>query len=72
VSTAWQNELATWAAAYRHYLNQEWLEARQKLDELILISDQPRVYCVYQERIAELELAGVPDDWDGTFTHTSK
>ncbi|WP_051207960.1 CHASE2 domain-containing protein [Saccharospirillum impatiens] len=72
VSIEWQQELALWATTYQNYLNRDWVLTRQQLLELSSLSDRPRLYQVYLDRLTELETEGVPPDWDGTYTHTSK
>lgn len=68
----WQQELAFWADTYQTYLNRNWPLTRQRLIELIRHSPSPALYQVYLNRLTELEAEGVPPDWDGTYTHTSK
>lgn len=72
LSVEWQQELTLWADTYQTYLNQNWALTRQKLKELINLSQSPALYQVYLSRLTDLEAEGVPPDWDGTYTHTSK
>lgn len=72
LSEDWQTELHDYEVAYRHYLNQQWRAARAGFGDLAASSPRPRLYEVYLERIAELESMELPDEWDGTYTHTSK
>ena len=72
LSDAWHQELTLWADTYQTYLNQNWAHTREKLNELINQSQSPALYQVYLHRLTDLEAEGVPPDWDGTYTHTSK
>lgn len=72
LSDAWQQELTLWADTYQTYLNRNWALTREKLNELINQSQSPALYQVYLNRLTDLEAEGVPPDWDGTYTHTSK
>lgn len=72
LSDAWQQELTLWADTYQTYLNRNWALTREKLNELINQSQSPALYQVYLNRLTDLEAEGVPTDWDGTYTHTSK
>ena len=68
----WAEELAQYEQAYGLYLQQEWERAQSAFSALAKTSERPRLYQVYLDRIQELKNTPLPDDWDGTFTHTSK
>jgi adenylate cyclase len=71
VSDSLQDEVEQWHQIYSLYLQQDWQAATKRLDKLI--SHAPReLYKVYSKRIRELDGQRLPDDWDGTFTHTNK
>ncbi|MEP4545119.1 MAG: adenylate/guanylate cyclase domain-containing protein [Saccharospirillum sp.] len=72
LSDEWHQELTLWADTYQTYLNRNWALTRKKLNELINQSQSPALYQVYLNRLTDLEAEGVPPDWDGTYTHTSK
>lgn len=72
LSDEWHQELNLWADTYQTYLNRNWALTREKLNELINHSQSPALYQVYLNRLADLEAEGVPPDWDGTYTLTSK
>lgn len=72
LSDKWHQELTLWTDTYQTYLNRNWALTRQKLNELINQSPSPALYQVYLNRLTDLEAEGVPPDWDGTYTHTSK
>lgn len=72
LSDEWHQELTLWADTYQTYLNRNWALTRETLNELINQSQSPALYQVYLNRLTDLEAEGVPSDWDGTYTHTSK
>lgn len=67
-----QAELEALDVAYQGYLQQDWTAARDAFEQLKAQSPQPKLYEVYLERIAILEQETLPEDWDGSFTHTNK
>jgi adenylate cyclase len=65
------DEIAEYEAAYQLYLSRSWPEAKQAFE--VLYQQSPiTLYQVYSERIDDLKQQSLPDDWDGTFRHTSK
>ena len=58
--------------AYEHYLKQEWQAATKILQRLQQACPNVTLYQIYLQRIVELQQQRLPDDWDGSFTHTSK
>ncbi|MFG1497555.1 adenylate/guanylate cyclase domain-containing protein [Saccharospirillum sp. HFRX-1] len=58
--------------AYQLYLQQNWEAAHAAFEQLKAQSEQAKLYEVYLERIAILEQETLPENWDGSFTHTSK
>ncbi|PTY37277.1 hypothetical protein BGP77_02570 [Saccharospirillum sp. MSK14-1] len=67
-----QAELDALEHAQQLYLQQDWAAARQAFEQLNAHSEHAKLYEVYLERIAILEHETLPEDWDGSFTHTSK
>ncbi|AWB67000.1 adenylate/guanylate cyclase domain-containing protein [Saccharobesus litoralis] len=65
-------ELAQYNKAYALYLAQDWPAAELAFAELIRLNDKRLVYQVYAERILQLKDEPKQQDWDGSFTHTSK
>jgi adenylate cyclase len=64
-------ELAQYDAAYALYLAREWDAAEEAF--CVLQQQSPKkLYEVYLERLADLRVAELPENWDGTFRHTSK
>ncbi|NVK24747.1 MAG: adenylate/guanylate cyclase domain-containing protein [Gammaproteobacteria bacterium] len=65
-------ELALLDTAYQDYLSQHWSEARTHYQSLLEKNPTKKLYSLYLERIEHLEQNPPGDDWDGSFTHTSK
>ncbi|WP_162824635.1 CHASE2 domain-containing protein [Saccharospirillum mangrovi] len=65
-------ELDALDAAYQLYLQQQWSAAKEAFSQLKTNSRRAKLYDVYLERIEILEQEILPEDWDGSFTHTSK
>lgn len=64
-------ELKQYEIAYSNYLSQDWDSAREAFKTLKENHDLV-LYDVYLERIEDLKNQSLPEDWDGTFRHTSK
>ncbi|WP_440905783.1 CHASE2 domain-containing protein [Catenovulum sp. SX2] len=67
-----KDELSLHLQAYDWYLSQEWQQAEEVFSQL---SDQypaRMLYKIYLERIEELREQDFIENWDGSFTHTSK
>jgi adenylate cyclase len=58
--------------AYSHYLQQEWDTAEQLFRRLRDVDPDTQLYTIYLERIAALRAESLPQNWDGTYRHTSK
>lgn len=58
--------------AYEVYVSQNWPQAKEKFNTLLRNDPQRKVYSIYLDRIAILQNESLADDWDGSFTHTSK
>lgn len=65
------NEINLYNQAYERYLNQDWVAATKAFTALYE-ENALKLYQVYIERIEDLKLQTLEDDWDGTFRHTSK
>lgn len=71
VSEAIMAELAQYQQAYQLYLARDWANAKAAF--VNLYAQTPLLlYQVYADRIDDLKTQELPDDWDGTFRHTSK
>ncbi len=65
------DEMEQYNRAYELYLQRDWPKAKQAFESLY--GQSPLVlYKVYSDRIDDLATQTLPDDWDGTFRHTSK
>jgi len=65
-------ELALLETAYQSYLNQQWSEAKERYNELVALKPEKQLYLLYLERIEQLKDMSLGENWDGSFTHTSK
>ncbi|MCP5326923.1 MAG: adenylate/guanylate cyclase domain-containing protein, partial [Oceanospirillaceae bacterium] len=65
------DELAEYDAAYALYLRRNWDAAEIAFSALQQKSGL-KLYDVYLERITDLRGTELPENWDGTFRHTSK
>jgi adenylate cyclase len=72
VSGALQREVARHEAGLEAYWQQDWDTARQHFEALAAEHPDERLYQLYLERMATIDPASLPDDWDGVFEHTSK
>lgn len=72
IGDQWVDELSRLEAAYRLYLNRQWDDAGSAFEALASTSRRPTLYRVFQARIRELSSQSLPEDWDGTYTHTIK
>lgn len=67
-----KQEIEDLELAYGDYLAQHWDQAELKYQKLLEQFPQRYLYKLYLERIAELRNVELGEDWDGSFTHTSK
>jgi adenylate cyclase len=65
------DEIERYDAAYGLYLKRDWQAAHDAFTQLFE-SNPLKLYEVYIDRIADLKNQALPQDWDGTFRHTSK
>ncbi len=72
VPAADQERLAAYHAALERYCQRDWDGALRVLAELQKQEPDRLVYGLYQARIGKLRNETLPDNWDGTFRHTSK
>lgn len=71
VSSAILDEIKQYEHAYQLYLQRQW-EAAQMAFKALFSAGGLKLYEVYIERIESLQHETLPEDWDGTFRHTSK
>jgi class 3 adenylate cyclase len=65
-------ELGTYDEALAAYYARQWDAATDAFGALCSEHPERKLYQLYQERIQDLRTAGLPEDWDGVFVHTSK
>ncbi|MFT5162345.1 MAG: adenylate cyclase [Alteromonadaceae bacterium] len=65
-------ELEAYLDAYKTYVSQHWPLAKEKFTSLMCKNPNRQVYSVYLDRIDILQHETLANDWDGSFTHTSK
>lgn len=65
-------EIEELEVAYQDYLDQNWDSANQKYSALLNQFPERYLYKMYIERIEQLRGETLGDNWDGSFTHTSK
>ncbi|EWH11574.1 Adenylate cyclase, family 3 [Catenovulum agarivorans DS-2] len=67
-----KDELTLHLQAYDHYLSQDWQQAGVSFSHLTKQYPARKLYKIYLERIDELQNQDFIENWDGSFTHTSK
>ena len=67
-----QAEIEKLELAYQAYLCQRWPEAKQYYTQLAEQYPEKSLYSLYLSRIEELQGMNLGEDWDGSYTHTSK
>lgn len=65
-------EMEQYHAAYDLYLTQNWDQAESAFNALKQKNPNDILYDVYLDRIPTLRQQDLPQDWDGSYTHTSK
>ena len=56
----------------KHYRARHWDEAEREIFALSSIDKDRKIYQIYLDRIMAYRNNPPPEDWDGSFTHTSK
>ncbi|MCC2606034.1 CHASE2 domain-containing protein [Planctobacterium marinum] len=72
INDAFEQELTAYHKAYDSYLAQQWQQASEQFKQLTEANPKDILYTLYLERIELLKDQTLPDDWDGSYTHTSK
>lgn len=67
-----KKQLEHYHNALEHYYKKSWDSAEKAFNALIDAEPETLLYQVYLERIAMLRGTKIPDNWDGSFTHTAK
>ena len=67
-----QERVADYHKALDFYFPRDWDSAENIFKTLLQDGPDSVLYGLYQERIGALREQTLPEDWDGSFTHTSK
>lgn len=67
-----RQQLENYHAALDLYYEQTWDRAEEAFNALVEADPETLLYQIYQQRITTLKESELPDNWDGSFTHTSK
>jgi len=67
-----KEEVARFSVVYAEYLQQSWVSALSKLDDLKRDFPESKIYQVYIDRIQNLREQELTQKWDGVFRHTRK
>ncbi len=67
-----RKDLKRFHLGLRHYRARRWDDAEQEIFTLSRANPQTKIYQIYLDRIIQFRKQPPPDDWDGSFTHTSK
>lgn len=65
-------EVEEFEAALDLYYARDWTEARKRFEALKENDPDRKIYSIYLDRMSATNMLLLTDDWDGTFTHTSK
>ncbi|MFP4182337.1 MAG: CHASE2 domain-containing protein [Thiohalospira sp.] len=72
VDATTRERLAELERALAAYWSRDWETARALFTELAAAEPERALYGLYLERMAAVDPAELPADWDGVFRHTSK
>jgi adenylate cyclase len=67
-----RKDLKRFHQGLKHYRARHWDEAEREIFTLSRSDPDRRIYQIYLDRIIHFRKEPPPDDWDGSFTHTSK
>ena len=65
-------DLERWQSALEHYRARRWDDAEREISTLSRAHPQKKIYRIYLDRITRFRRQPPPDDWDGSYSHTSK
>ncbi|MCO7190140.1 MULTISPECIES: adenylate/guanylate cyclase domain-containing protein [unclassified Pseudoalteromonas] len=65
-------ELESHQQAWTLYLSQQWQQALAAFTKLKELSPERKIYALMYERILTLQAQPPGEEWDGSYTHTSK
>lgn len=66
------NELEAYHKALNYYFEQRWDDSLSLMQHLQQKYPDRKIYQIYIDRINEIKLHPVADDWDGIFAHVTK
>ena len=72
VDKAVRKDLKRFHLGLKHYRARHWDEAEREIFALSQKDPNRLIYKIYLDRIIHFRNEPPPDDWDGSFTHTSK
>ena len=67
-----RKDLKRFHLGLKHYRSRHWDEAEREIFALSSMDKERRIYQIYLDRIMLYRENPPPDDWDGSFTHTTK
>lgn len=67
-----RQQLGRYHEALDLYYGKAWNRAEEAFSALVEAEPNTLLYQIYLERIATLKESELPENWDGSFTHTSK
>jgi len=67
-----QMDLKRFHLGLEHYRARRWDDAEQEFFALSQANPHTKLYQIYLDRITQFRQQPPPDDWDGSYTHTSK
>lgn len=67
-----RKDLKRFHLGIKHYRARHWDEAEREIFTLSSLDKDRRIYQIYLDRIMKYRENPPPDDWDGSFTHTTK
>lgn len=67
-----RKDLKRFHLGLKHYRAQHWDEAEREIFALSSLDKDRKIYQIYLDRIMQYRENPPPDNWDGSFTHTTK
>ena len=67
-----RQDLKRYKLGLKFFRSQHWDDAEREFFALNSIDKDRKIYQIYLDRIAEYRKTPPPENWDGSFTHTSK
>ena len=67
-----KDDLKRFKLAMKHYRSQYWDDAEREFFALSSVDKERKIYQIYLDRIMKYRENPPPENWDGSFTHTSK